>query len=192
MKRILISACLAGSIGLLAACGDKGADADGDGKITREEIQAEAGKVKIEPGEWERTMEFVSIDLDESKIPEDAREFTMSAMKGMIGKKQTSTDCVTPEQAEKPGGDFFNVDQKNECDFKEFSMSGGKANISMTCAGGPQGQKADISMAGTYDSDSYEMDAEFASDGGQMGKIAFKAKTSGKRIGECTAETPES
>lgn len=193
MKKMMTAVLLTASLATLAACGGgNGADKNGDGKITKEEMAAEAGNVQIEAGEWEITNEITSVDMDEAKIPAEARGAADAMTKAMVGKPQVSRTCVTEEQAKKPGADFFQTGDNGDCKYKEFVMSGGTLKLAMTCTGPAEpGMKdrpsADIKMNGKYTANSYDLTATFSSELPQMGTMAFNAKTTGKRIGECPA-----
>ena len=64
MRRIAI---LVAATALLAGCGDSGgADTNGDGEITAEEMAAEAANgpsMQMEPGQWEMKMDFAQMDV---------------------------------------------------------------------------------------------------------------------------------
>ena len=63
----------------LAACSGGGADTDGDGKISKEEVAKEAESIKFSPGEWENKVEIVDVKFDESKLPPEAKGMTGAA-----------------------------------------------------------------------------------------------------------------
>ena len=86
MKKLLVSVA---ALSLIAGCSDKGADRDGDGKITAEEVAEEMNKVTLEPGQWENTVEIVDVKID--GLPDGV---PASAMDGMKGKVTTSKSCI--------------------------------------------------------------------------------------------------
>lgn len=193
MKKMMTAVLMTASLATLAACGGgTGADKDGDGKITKDEMASEASNVKIEAGEWEITNEITSVDMDEAKIPAEARGAADAMIKGMVGQKQVTKNCVTEEQAKKPGADFFQTGDSGDCTYKEFVMSDGTLKLAMTCTSpadpaSKEKATADITMNGKYTATSYDLTATFSSELPQMGTMAFNAKTTGKRIGECPA-----
>ena len=41
--------------------------------------------------------------------------------------------CLTPEQAKRPQGKFFNEQAANNCRYDHFTMGGGKIDAAMRC-----------------------------------------------------------
>ncbi|MEZ5709377.1 MAG: DUF3617 domain-containing protein [Blastomonas sp.] len=185
MKKTLVLAVALAPLMALSACGDSGnADSDGDGKISSEEAAEAAKDVKLDPGKWENTVEFVDISFDEAKLPPEARGFASGMLKSMVGQKQTTSSCLTPEEAAKPQADFFAGNKEDDCEYKTFNISGGKMKIDMTCTQKDKSE-ANISLSGNYSSDSYDMEMNMAMNSPQMGEMTIKAKTNAKRVGEC-------
>ena len=167
-------------LGLTAACSDKGADHDGDGKITAEEVAQEMNRVTLEPGEWENSVEIVDVKIE--GLPEGAPAGIMDSMKGKVTK---SKSCITKEQAENPGAEFFAAQEKTNCEVKKFEMSGGAVSSEMACSnmGGAPGNMT-MAMDGQYGPSSYDMTMNM--NGGASGmKMDITAKSIGKRIGAC-------
>lgn len=171
----------------LAACSGGGADKDGDGKISKEEVAKEAESIKFSPGEWENKVEIVDVKFDESKLPPERKAMTSALAKQMVGQVQTSKNCLTEEQAKKPGADFLAGAANNGCTYKTFDLSGGAINAKISCKGKQPGQLGDIKLTGTYTATSYDMQMDMAMSSGEMGSMTMKAKNSAKRIGECKA-----
>lgn len=73
MKVLQTVSILAIPLMALAACGGGGADKDGDGTISKEEVAAEASAIKFSAGEWENKVEIVDVKFDESKLPPKPR-----------------------------------------------------------------------------------------------------------------------
>ncbi|MEO1043923.1 MAG: DUF3617 domain-containing protein [Pseudomonadota bacterium] len=173
---------------IVAGCGNESADADGDGTITQEEVDAkiksEMGSVSIKPGKWENTVEFTSFEFDESKIPPEAKGMVDAMMKGMVGQKMTTSECITPEEASKPEAKFFSGNNNQDCDYKDFNMSGGKMRMEMSCKN-RDGTAADMVLTGTYADTSFTMNMEVDGDSGEMGPVRMTAEVVGKRVGEC-------
>ncbi len=179
MKILLVSVAV---LGLTAACSDKGADHDGDGKITAEEVAQEMNRVTLEPGEWENSVEIVDVKID--GLPDGAPAGIMDSMKGNV---TTSKSCITKEQAEDPGAEFFAAQEETNCEVKKFSMSGGAVSSEMVCSnmGGAPGNMT-MAMDGQYGPSSYDMTMNMK--GGTSGmKMDITAKSIGKRIGACPA-----
>ena len=179
MKNLLVSVAV---LSLIGGCSDKGADQDGDGKITAEEVAEEMNRVRLEPGEWENTVEIVDVKVE--GLPEGV---PATAMDGMKGKVTTSKSCITEQQAENPGAEFFAAQKETNCDVKKFDMSGGAVSSEMSCTnmGGAPGNMT-MAMDGQYGPSSYDMTMNMK--GGASGmKMNISAKSSGKRIGDCPA-----
>ena len=179
MKNLLVSVA---AICLIAGCSDNGADRDGDGKITAEEVAEEMNRVTLEPGEWENTVEIVDVKID--GLPDGVPAGVMDSMKGKV---TTSKSCITKEEAENPGAQFFAAQEKTNCEVKKFDMSGGAVSSEMSCSnmGGAPGSMT-MAMDGQYGPSSYDMTMNM--NGGASGmKMNISAKSSGKRIGNCPA-----
>ena len=179
MKNLLVSVA---AICLIAGCSDNGADRDGDGKITADEVAEEMNRVTLEPGEWENTVEIVDVKID--GLPDGVPSSVMDSMKGKV---TTSKSCITKEEAENPGAQFFAAQEKTNCEVKKFDMSGGAVSSEMSCSnmGGAPGSMT-MAMDGQYGPSSYDMTMNMK--GGASGmKMDITAKSIGKRIGACPA-----
>ena len=171
----------------LAACSGGGADKDGDGKISKEEVAKEAESIKFSPGEWENKVEIVDVKFDESKLPPEAKGMTGAIVKQMVGQVQTTKNCLTEAQAKKPGADFLAGAENDECTYKKFNLSGGKIDADIECKGKEAGQQGNIKLAGTFTGTTYDMQMDMVMQSPQTGSMTIKAKNSAKRIGECKA-----
>ena len=179
MKKLLVSVAV---LSLIGGCSDKGADHDGDGKITADEVAEEMNTVRLEPGEWENTVEIVDVKVD--GLPEGVSSGVMDSMKGKV---TTSKSCITKDEADNPGAQFFAAQEKTNCEVKKFDMSGGAVSSEMSCSnmGGAPGNMT-MAMDGQYGPSSYDMTMKM--NGGASGmKMDISAKSSGKRIGDCPA-----
>lgn len=185
MKVLQTVSMLALPLMALAACSGGGADKDGDGKISKEEVAAEAEAIKFSPGQWENKVEIVDVKFDESKLPPERKAMTGMIVKQMVGQVQTTKNCLTEEQAKKPGADFLAGAENDECSYKTFDLSGGKINADIACKGKKPGQQGDIKLTGNYTATSYDMEMGMVMSSGEMGTMTIKAKNSAKRIGEC-------
>lgn len=181
--RFKLAAALTGAFALVA-CGGTDADTDGDGTISQEEMAAEVADVKINPGEWENTVEFVEIDFDDSQIPEEARGFIGPALEQMRGRVNTTKSCITPEEAEQPAAEMFAGDENADCEYKRFKFSGGDIDMAMTCNSAGSGN-AEFTATGSYTENDYTMDMQIEMSGTPMGAMSIAANTTGKRLGEC-------
>ncbi len=172
------------SVALLAlsACNNKGADTDGDGKVTAAEAAKEMGSggaMAMKPGEWEVKVSYDTIDAP--GLP--ANMATM--MKDKMGKGVSVKTCLTKEQAEKPGADFFGGADESNCSFSEMDRSGNTMKVAMTCKQGAV--TISNKMQGSFAEESYSMTMDQKTEGMPMGAMAMKGKIEGKRIGDCPA-----
>jgi hypothetical protein len=169
MKKILL-AC-AGIIAL-AACGS----AEKKGEQSAEEVAKEMSALKMRPGQWEATNEVISATAP--GIPADA-------LRAMVGNKTTASNCVTPEQAEKPSANFLAGQKGSDCTYQDFSMDDGRMTGTMSCTVPGMPGKTVMKMNGKYSPVAYDMnmDMEVAIPGGA--KMNVKARTTGRRTGEC-------
>lgn len=180
MKKLLVSIAV---LGLIGGCSEQGADQDGDGKITAEEVAKEMNRVTLEPGEWENTVEIVDVEID--GLPEGMPANMMDSMKGKV---TTTKSCITKEEAENPGAQFFAAQEKTNCEVKKFDMSGGAVSSKMACSnmGGSPGNMTMV-MDGQYGPSSYDMTMNMKGGASNI-KMNISAKSSGKRIGNCPTE----
>ncbi|MEH6661182.1 MAG: DUF3617 domain-containing protein [Parasphingorhabdus sp.] len=179
MKKLLVSVAV---LSLIGGCSDQGADHDGDGKITAEEVAEEMNRVTLEPGEWENTVQIVDVKVE--GLPEGMPAGVMDRMKGQT---TTTKSCISKEEAENPGAQFFAAQEKTNCEVKKFDMSGGAVSSEMSCSnmGGSPGDMTMV-MDGQYGPSSYDMTMNM-NGGASSIKMNITAKSSGKRIGDCPA-----
>jgi hypothetical protein len=180
MRKYLLVAVAALAI---SGCSDKGADADGDGKISDAEAKAEmgsGGKMAMKPGQWEVKISFDKIDAP--GIPANLQ----GKMKEQMGKGMTQQSCLTQEQVDKPGGDFFGAPAEANCTFDELSRSGNEMNVAMTCKPG-QNMTVKSKMDGQFGAETYTMNIEQSTEGTPMGAVKMTGKIEGKRVGDCPA-----
>lgn len=176
VKKMLVSVA---ALALIVGCSDSGADKDGDGKISNEEVAAEMNEVNLEPGEWENTVEIVEVNIE--GLPEGAPAGMMDSMKGQT---TTSKSCITEEQAKNPGAQFFAAQEETACEVKKFDMSGGAISSEMACKNMGAPGEMNMAMDGQYGPSNYDMTMTMSGDASGM-KMNMKAKSSGKRVGDC-------
>ena len=175
MRSLLLPFALAG---LLAACSSEPETAATE-NMTAEEVAEELSDMKIEPGQWEATNEILSVNA--AGVPADA-------LKSMIGQKTTVSNCITPEQAAKPSANFLAAQQSSNCTYQDWRMEGGRMTGTMTCQGGDTPGTVVMKMAGDYGPAAYNLDMDMNTTGLPGGlTMTIKAKTTGRRVGECTA-----
>jgi len=172
----------------LSACdkSDKSPSAPAGGSQSVEDVASEMKKVALQPGEWETTSEIVDVKMEGA--PKGMPPGAIDAMKG---RKTTFKNCITPEQAANPSGDFLTAQKDNKCTYSGFQMTGGTVQGAISCpAGAGPGMKA--TMKGVYSPTSYDIGMDMNTGGGGGASapamsMQMKMRTTGKRIGECTA-----
>jgi uncharacterized protein YceK len=171
MKKILLPCAV---LLALAGCGSGGTKG---GEQSAEDVAKEMAALKMRPGQWEATNEVVSAN---------APGLPAEALRGMVGQKSTVSNCVTPEQAAKPSANFLAGQRDSDCTYEDFSMDDGQMTGTMSCAVPGVPGRTVMKMNGKYSPVAYDMDMDMqvAIPGGM--KMEVKARTTGRRIGECT------
>jgi hypothetical protein len=174
MRFVLLAAALAA----LPSC-NRSASESGGGNMSADQVAEELKDMKIEPGQWEATNEIVQVNAP--GVPGDT-------LKSLIGQKTNVSNCITPEQAAKPSANFLAAQANNNCTYQDWRMEGGRMTGAMTCEGGQMPGKVIMNMAGNYSPTQYDLDMDMKTSGLPGGMtMTIKAKTSGRRVGECTA-----
>ena len=138
-----------------------------------------ASGLKFTPGRWETTVNMTKFEIGKD-LPPQAKEM----MKGMMGKARNLAACLTPEQAAKPGPEFFG-EQRNGCTYDHFTMGGGTIDSRMVCKGeGADSGSMTMTMTGHYTADSYDM--KVSSNGTQGGMpISMDLAMTAHHTGAC-------
>ena len=164
------------SLLLIAACSDEaGKEKAGSA--------AETANLKLEAGQWETTSEIVRMTSADGGAG-------AAAMEKAAGTKTTTTSCITPEQANKPGSQLFAGD-KSSCAYDNFYMTRGRLNASMTCTQPGANGNIMMNVDGTYSATSFEANVDMSTHFVGPGDMKVTSKISGRRIGACPAETPK-
>ena len=139
--------------------------------------------VSLQPGMWETTVTFSSIDLPGAPPQE------LAAMRGMMSRPQTSSRCMTPAEAANPAQQMLNHnDNPNACQFSDSTFAGGTIRVHGTCQAPGRGTAA-TSMEGTYTATtiqanvSSEMHAPPGTPGPQTARMS--GTLSAHRTGDC-------
>ena len=170
---------------LLAACGGNAeTDADGDGKISGDELAAATeDMVQPRPGQYRTTAEIVEFDVP--GMADEQKEMMRSMM--AQGAAQSATTCLTPEDAEKNGAqEMVKNMAEGDCTFSKFNVAGGNIDAEMQCAGagGPAGT---VKLAGTVEAEKSSMTMEFDQSLGGEQQAHIKMRMNSERIGDCPA-----
>lgn len=171
MKRVAMLTFL-----VLAACSKSPEEKAKNPEAMKSEM-AEAAKFMA--GQWDTTVEIVSADMP-GMPPE--------MLKQMTGRTNKISHCMTREEADRNAEEMFKKQGEGNCSYKRFSMAGGKIDAQMSCTGGQQGGTSEITMAGTYSANAYQMATEMKISSPQMpggAAMTMKARTTGKRTGAC-------
>jgi hypothetical protein len=180
-KYLILGVALAALVG----CSGGNADADGDGKISGKEASAEMatdGAIMMKAGEWETKVTFNSIDA--KGLPAGAKDQMMAAM----GEGVKVKSCLTKEQVEKPGADFFGSPEGSNCEFQQLKRLGNRMTVELTCKPDDKTVIAN-KMDGTFGEDSYNMNMEQKVSGTPVGDMTMKGQIQGKRLGDCPTAT---
>jgi hypothetical protein len=183
MKHVL---CIVVAAAALAAC-NKSPTVNAK-NATPEEV---ANKVEasgadadmVRPGLWQSKVTIEKFEIP-GMPPEMAQKMKSVMAQGKVHDSQT---CLTPADVKRPKEDFF-AGKNNQCRYDHFTMGGGKIDALMHCGKKDAGQT--MRMAGTYSSDSYQMQmATEAKTGGEgAGAMQMQMRVESRRIGECSAK----
>ena len=181
MRSIAPAATVAALV-LLGACGkhDGNAVSMTNASVDTVANVAKAQQIKLQPGQWDMTVEMVSQEIKGAP----------AGMPAQPKMPPVSTKiCLTKEQVEKPENMFANgqADFKKNCVFDKFDMSDGKISTQMHCTM-PNGMKVEGTNSGTFSAT--EMASEStATVSGMPGGMSSTTRTkmSARRTGECSA-----
>lgn len=169
---------------IVAGCG-KG-EVELENASVEEVVKASANAQALNPGQWANTTRIVSVEMP--GMPQAEKAMMDRMTQAMIGQVSVQESCVTPEQAKKPDAGLFAGQGQRDCTFDKFELGKGAMNAVLSC--NPGGQTTmKMKMSGAYGGDSYDLDSEMEIAGatGMPGRsgMKVKAKSSGKRTGDC-------
>lgn len=143
------------------------------------------GGVALQPGMWETTVQFTTIDMPGA--PPGAAE----AMRAMMGQPQTRSNCMTPEQAANPTGTIASPEGAEAgCQFEQNGFANGTINVRGTCTNPTRGN-LQMTMTGNYTATTMEatlnqtMTAPPNTPGPQS--IRLEGRMTARRTGDCPA-----
>ena len=90
--------------------------------MTREEVAGELAAMRIEPGLWELTSEVVEVSAPD--LPREVRN-------RMVGPRARLRNCITPEQASRPGANFLAMRADSECAYRDFTVRDGAESYAL-------------------------------------------------------------
>ncbi len=176
MRFHAMALCVAATV-VLAGCGDKKSpDAAGSEAATSPVVGKSATPLA---GHWDVNVRM--IDFDVPGMPQQLKD----SIGEQISRAGAVATCLTPEQAARNDGKFFQPTNNKNCKADQFTMDGGKLTAKLTCESGAAKQTVD--MTGTYGADAYDL--VLKSRGDANGKpMAMSMRVTGKRNGECTGK----
>lgn len=141
--------------------------------------------VSLQPGEWETTVRFSSIEMP------GAPEAAATQMRAMMGQPQVHSECMTAEQAANPMGRMINPGgERSNCQFSENIFAGGTIRVNGTCRP-PMGGTMQMSWQGSYTATTMEarVTSEMTAPPGTQGPqtIRMSGSMTGRRKGDCPA-----
>jgi hypothetical protein len=179
------AACVIASALTLAAC-NKGPEVDlknaSAGEVAEKVRDATGGESFVEPGKWQTKITVLNVDIP-GMPPQMAQQMKLSMAKMQEHSYET---CLTQADVKRPKEDFF-AGRHNECRYDHFTMSGGKIDAVMHCAGKPSGAMT-MAINGTYSRDSYEVTMAMDVSGDRQGGMKMRSHSESHRIGQCTAD----
>ena len=151
------------------------------GEVANEVAAAGGSEQYLRPGKWQTKVTVEDVDIPGVPAAQQAQ------MKGMFGDQNVIVDqCLTPEEARRPGGEFFTGKESKDCRYERFTMAGGKIDAVMRCAG-EQGGTMTMSVTGSYAPENSATRSEMKLNG-DRGSMTIKALVEARRLGECDAE----
>lgn len=156
--------------GLLAGCGDKGAE---DAAAKPERANA------LQPGEYE-----VTAKVDAIRSTDDSTPVTASAA---ADPPKVTRTCVPADGTLDPAT-FAEADE--DCTASDAYMRGGRMSLQFKCNRPGKGLLTQM-VDGNYTADSFTGKAMTATYFSGSGDYELTRTVSGKRIGECPAAPPE-
>jgi hypothetical protein len=168
MRRLVLA-----TAAILSACSGNGGDKAAD-------KAADTTTIKLQPGLWEMTSEITSMQIAGQS----------GNMPGFKAAKVTASNCITQAQVDQPQPTVFGGSGGGGCKYDNFYMSGGRLVSAMTCKQEKTAGEMHMSVEGKYSATSIEATVQMVNSlaGGNMN---MTSKLNGRRVGECTAETPE-
>ena len=165
---------------LLSACSNGGADKDGDGRITMEEVAAElaAAETPMRAGRWEQTTEFTEISV--TGMPRAAAE----EVKRSAGRALSFSRCFTDEELNGADPAMFRGPEGMDCSWEEFDIDGASFEVRMICEDSDEATMT-LALDGEFGAHAYEMSMSNTISGGGR-EVSMKGEATGRRIGDCS------
>lgn len=159
----------------LSACKKEGVVAK-DESVESVAKKVDESGIKPQPGRWESNMKLEKFDLP--GLSPQAK----AAMDKRMGVTQTFASCLTPEEASKPEGSFFQKGAEN-CKYDHFVMADGKLDAAMTC--NEHNTQMKMAMAGTYSETEYNMHVKSQGEAQPGMPMTMEMTVASHRVGDC-------
>lgn len=179
--RFAISVAAVLALAPLAACKKEAVVAKDESVESVAKKVVAAGTLKPMPGRWESQVKIDKMEMP--GMPPQAR----AAMGKQMAGAQTFASCLTPEEAAKLDGNFFQQ-AASGCKYDRFVMADGKLEGEMTCAGGQNGGQhppMKMTMSGTYGESSYSMHVVSQVEMGPGRSMNSEMTMTSQRTGAC-------
>lgn len=139
--------------------------------------------VALQPGMWETTVQFNSIDMPGASPQE------LAAMRAMMGRPQTTSSCMTQAEAANPTQRMMNPSSNgNACRFSESTFSGGTIRVHGSCQA-PGRPTSRTNMDGSYTATTIQaaISSEMQAPPGRPGprSARMSGTLSAHRTGDC-------
>ncbi|WP_374147831.1 DUF3617 domain-containing protein [Sphingomonas sp. 28-63-12] len=138
----------------------------------------------FQPGHWRGTVRIADIALNGAmpgieKLPPAMR----ARMQARMAEGHGFDSCLTPEEAA-DARKALAKNQRSDCSYDHFDMTGGKIDAAMSCKVGAALQK--MTMTGTYSRTEYRLISQASGGGGSpAGAMSMKMEITAHRIGDC-------
>lgn len=169
---------------LLAACGSGASDADGDGKLSNEEVAAEAsGLVQPRPGQYRTSLEL--LEFDAPGMPEEAKQQMQQIFAS--GLQEGNTFCMTEADVAENGPEQMVKNlAESDCTMNSFNVSGNTVVADMQCPG-EGGGTSKVRMEGQMSAEGSTMTMDMDQEIAGMGATKMKMRVTSERTGDCAA-----
>ena len=142
--------------------------------------------VSLQPGQWETTIQFSSIEMP------GAPEAAVAPMRAMMGQPHTQSSCMTAEEAANPTNKMMNPEGAGPqgCTFSENTFAGGTIRVHGSCTP-PMGGTMQMNMDGSYTATTMQaqITQEMHAPPGRPGPqtIRLSGNLTARRTGDCPA-----